>query len=69
MGRVRGVASMGPRHFSRGIIKVILMYAFHYSLQWGRGISAAELLKNIKVGGMNVKASIGPRHFSRGILH
>ena len=35
-------ASMGPRHFSRGISCCMLSVGSLVSLQWGRGISAAE---------------------------
>ena len=37
------VASMGPRHFSRGIYHQLLHGTSKPTLQWGRGISAAEL--------------------------
>ena len=36
-------ASMGPRHFSRGILVLCIKRSMHCSLQWGHGISAVEL--------------------------
>ena len=37
------VASMGPRHFSRGKIDLgVKPTAFQLKLQWGHGISAVE---------------------------
>ena len=36
------LASMGPRHFSRGIEDYGDIFTLLYKLQWGRGISAAE---------------------------
>ena len=38
-----GSASMGPRHFSRGILSRLAETSPATWLQWGRGISAAEL--------------------------
>ena len=59
---------MGPRHFSRGILVTVVPGSVTESLQWGRGISAAELIYYITRGGViQQRASMGPRHFSRGI--
>jgi len=64
--RRRVAASMGPRRFSRGSAGLAVDRPALDELQWGRGVSAAE------VGGAGVDehavdvASMGPRRFSRG---
>ncbi len=58
---------MGPRRFSRGN-NVCLVYrsGFHFSLQWGRGVSAAEMRIGASIRPPRHWASMGPRRFSRG---
>ena len=58
---------MGPRHFSRGIWRIVFWISGTNRLQWGRGISAAEsVVAPPPVPHLGL-ASMGPRHFSRGI--
>ena len=61
-------ASMGPRHFSRGICHRYSPSRQDRWLQWGRGISAAELYVQVDPADLPQAASMGPRHFSRGIV-
>ena len=58
---------MGPRHFSRGIKPIISASSRLATLQWGRGISAAESRGRLRHAPRCHCASMGPRHFSRGI--
>ena len=64
---MRAPASMGPRHFSRGITLAPNMSEGIVMLQWGRGISAAELASNRPVmdpssGRFNGAAAFQPRN-------
>ena len=61
-------ASMGPRHFSRGIDFILAPTPMsNHELQWGHGISAVEFSHHRRLDGEPIGASMGPRHFSRGI--
>ena len=59
-----GAAAFQPRNFLGPAAR-----PDRFGLQWGRGISAAEL--PCSIGGMlpRYDASMGPRHFSRGISY
>ncbi len=60
-------ASMGPQHFSRGIIGIELIYRYPFIASMGpqhfsRGIFLADGSRPFPCN-----ASMGPQHFSRGI--
>ena len=61
-------ASMGPGHFCPGnVISSENLIATHFSLQWGRGISAPEMHIAITNKLLDlVMASMGPGHFCPG---
>ncbi len=59
-----GAAAFQPRNFDLTCERMLEQQL----LQWGRGISAAELPIEPARAGRHVYASMGPRHFSRGTL-
>ena len=66
-GTVCGLASMGPRSFDRGnggVRKVARQ--IQTVLQWGRGLSTAEMAKGLTIAEAVREASMGPRSFDRG---
>ena len=66
-GDVAMVASMGPRPFSRGNrVSPLARRVRARGLQWGRGLSAAEIRAEGNANQQRRDASMGPRPFSRG---
>ena len=64
--RVRD-ASMGPRSFNRGNSTIAAQHAHGRTvLQWGRGLSTAEMTCVTRSGSELGVASMGPRSFNRG---
>ena len=67
--RERPIASMGPRSFNRGNeVFASLCGPRWRELQWGRGLSTAEMPARQLVRHRVVAASMGPRSFNRGNL-
>ena len=61
------LASMGPRHYSRGNdIVGLAQSALKDELQWGRDIIVAEILYRGSSDDGYSRASMGPRHYRRG---
>ena len=64
-----GLASMGPRSFNRGNQQRAIEADPKNRLQWGRGLSTAEI-RPLRAGNdATHAASMGPRSFNRGNLH
>ena len=59
-------ASMGPRSFDRGNYRPATDLAGQLALQWGRGLSTAEMPTTIDSSRGVYDASMGPRSFDRG---
>ena len=60
-------ASMGPRSFNRGNVRPLRQNSrAAVLLQWGRGLSTAEILSPVFFSWPSFPASMGPRSFNRG---
>ena len=58
---------MGPRSFNRGNRKIICgPVGLPALLQWGRGLSTAEIAAELQEVRLLLVASMGPRSFNRG---
>ncbi len=57
---------MGPRSFNRGNKWAAAIFAFSTVLQWGRGLSTAEISGSSLLPTGPRGASMGPRSFNRG---
>ena len=58
--------SMGPRSFNRGNTDSVADLAAERPLQWGRGLSTAEMKSTGSILWLPKMASMGPRSFNRG---
>ena len=61
-----GAASMGPRSFNRGNAGASCRVRQPEPLQWGRGLSTAEMASEDEPEPNWITASMGPRSFNRG---
>ncbi|CUQ67484.1 protein of unknown function [Candidatus Nitrospira inopinata] len=57
-----GAAAFQPRKSLEGVDTLL----FENPLQWGRGVSAAEIGSECAQKSVEARASMGPRRFSRG---
>ncbi len=56
---------MGPRVFTRGNIKITVVFLMYLLLQWGHASSRVETLAQVQAANKQ-EASMGPRVFTRG---